>query len=121
MGDNERTKYYRIGEVAKLTGLPAYTIRYWEKEFEELSPRKSRTGRRLYSEDDLELVRRIQNLLHHQGFTIRGAREIIKKAEANPNIVTEDREARLLHKLYKIKRHLEELLKILDGGTSRSR
>lgn len=113
MGDSERIKYYRIGEVAKITGLPAYTIRYWEQEFKELRPRKSRTGRRLYTEDDLDLVRRIQNILHQQGFTIRGARELLKKSELNPNIPSEDREARLLSKLHKIRRQLQELLKIL--------
>ncbi len=118
MSDKDDTKYYRIGEVAKMTGLPAYTIRYWEQEFPELRPRKSRSGRRRYSEDDLDLVRRIQNLLHTQGFTIRGARELLKKSQANPNIVSEDREARLLHKLHTIRRQLETLLKILDGNVS---
>jgi len=116
MGEEERIRYYRIGEVAKLTGLPAYTIRYWEQEFSELKPRKSRTGRRLYTEDDLDLVRRIQNLLHNQGFTIRGARELLAKSEANPNIVSEDREARLLHKLYKLRRQLQELADLLSGS-----
>ena len=115
MGDSERTKYYRIGEVAKATGLPAYTIRYWEQEFPELKPRKSRTGRRLYSPDDLDLVQRIQNLLHDQGYTIRGARELLTKSEANPNIVSGDREARLLHKLHKVRRQLEEIRSLLDG------
>lgn len=117
MGDKERIKYYRIGEVAKLTSLPAYTIRYWEQEFPELCPRKSRTGRRLYTEDDLDLVRRIKNLLHEQGYTIRGARELLAKSEANPNIVSEDREARLVHKLHKLRRQLEELQKLLGEGS----
>ena len=114
MSEKERIKYYRIGEVARTTNLPAYTIRYWEQEFAELRPRKSRTGRRLYSEDDLDLVRRIQNLLHTQGYTIKGARDLLAKSEANPNIITEDREARLLHKLHRIRRHLEELAQLLS-------
>jgi DNA-binding transcriptional MerR regulator len=114
MGDKDRERYYRIGEVAKLTSLPAYTIRYWEQEFPELRPRKSRTGRRLYNDDDLDLVRKIKNLLHEQGYTIRGARELLTKSEANPNIPGQDREARLLHKLHKIRRHLEELKKLLE-------
>ncbi|HUX06853.1 MAG TPA: MerR family transcriptional regulator [Acidobacteriota bacterium] len=113
MGDKERIKYHSIGEVAKLTSLPAYTIRYWEQEFPELRPRKSRTGRRLYTDDDLDLVRRIKNLLHEQGYTIRGARELLTKSEANPNIVSDDREARLVHKLHKLRRQLEELQKLL--------
>ncbi len=117
MGDKERIKYYRIGEVAKLTSLPAYTIRYWEQEFPELRPRKSRTGRRLYTDNDLDLVRRIKNLLHEQGYTIRGARELLAKSEANPNIVSEDREARLVHKLHKLRRQLEELQKLLGEGS----
>ena len=119
MNAKKRTKYYRIGEVAKLTGLPAYTIRYWEQEFDKLEPRKSSTGRRLYTEEDLELVRRIQNLLHNQGYTIRGARELLAKSEVNPNIPTNDREARLLQKLRKIRKGLKELHELLgEGGSS---
>ena len=118
MSEQTRTKYYRIGEVARLTGLPAYTIRYWEQEFPELAPRKSSTGRRLYTEDDLELVRRIQSLLHTQGYTIRGAKELLEKSEGNPNIPTEDREARLLRKLIKIRKQLTELHKMLSDDDS---
>ena len=114
MDDKARTKYYRIGEVAKLAGLPAYTLRYWEQEFAELRPRKGRTGRRLYSEDDIETVRRIQNLLHEQGYTIRGAREILKKTETDPNLPSDNREARLMQKLRKMKRQLQKLLEALE-------
>jgi DNA-binding transcriptional MerR regulator len=118
MNEKPRTKYYRIGEVAKITGLPAYTIRYWEQEFPKLSPRKSASGRRLYSPDELELIKRIQNLLHQQGFTIRGARELLEKEDANPNIPTPDREARLLRKLQRLRKLLLELHKLLAGGDS---
>lgn len=118
MSDKARTKYYRIGEVAGITGLPAYTIRYWEQEFDQLMPRKSATGRRLYTEEELELVKRIQNLLHDQGFTIRGAKELLQKSEANPNIPSDDREARLLQKLHKIRKHLQELHKLLSQDDS---
>lgn len=64
----------RIGEAAKLLGLEPYVLRYWESEFPQLAPTRTEKGQRLYSEQDMELVRTIQALLHEEGLTIEGAR-----------------------------------------------
>lgn len=114
-----RLQTYTIGQVAKLTGLPAYTIRYWEQEFKSLHPRKSRTGRRVYTEEDLQLVRRIQDLLHGQGYTIKGAREALKEGlPAARHTPSRTRETVLRQKLITIRRQLRELLEIIsrDGN-----
>ncbi len=64
----------RIGEAAKLLGLEPYVLRYWESEFPQLAPTRTEKGQRLYSEQDMELVRTIQTLLHEEGLTIEGAK-----------------------------------------------
>ena len=68
-----------------MTGLPAHVLRYWETEFSELCPTKSSGGQRLYTPDDIELIFRLKDLLHGQGFTIAGARRRLQcEREASP-------------------------------------
>ena len=71
--------YFRIGEVAALLACPAYVLRFWETEFPQLKPSKSNTGQRLYRKRDVELLVRIQRLLYKEGFTIAGARQVLKE------------------------------------------
>lgn len=71
---SERTKRLRIGDAAKLLGLEPYVLRYWESEFPQLAPLRTEKGQRLYSEQDLELIRTIQALLYEEGLTIEGAK-----------------------------------------------
>lgn len=66
--------YFKIGEVALLTGIQPYILRYWESEFGTLRPAKSRSGQRLYRRNDVLAVLRIKDLLYRQRFTIAGAR-----------------------------------------------
>ena len=70
--------YFRIGEVSELCKLPAYVLRFWESEFPQLRPGKSSTGQRLYRRKDVENVVKIRRLLYEQGYTIAGARQILK-------------------------------------------
>jgi len=75
--------YFRIGEVARLCHLPAYVLRFWETEFPQLKPNKSGTGQRMYRRRDVETVVRIKQLLYDDGFTIAGARQLLR-GEARP-------------------------------------
>jgi DNA-binding transcriptional MerR regulator len=75
--------YFRIGDVARLCQVPAYVLRFWETEFPNLKPNKGGTGQRLYRRKDVEMALRIKSLLYDQGYTIPGARQIVK-AEARP-------------------------------------
>lgn len=70
-----RQLYYKIGEACKLLDIQPYVLRYWETEFPDLSPSKSRSGQRVYSENELALIRRIKELLYDEGFTIAGAKK----------------------------------------------
>ncbi len=67
-----------IGEVAKALGIKHHVLRYWEEQFPMLSPLTRAGGRRYYRAEDIALIRDIDRLLHHEGYTIRGARLAIE-------------------------------------------
>lgn len=70
--------FYTIGEVSNLLGEKPYVIRYWESEFSFLKPRKDEGRIRKYSEENIQLLKKIQDMLHTQRFTIEGARQKLK-------------------------------------------
>lgn len=74
-----------IGDVAKITGLPAHTIRYWEREFTEFcSPNRTPGHQRRYCERDIEVIEEIRHLLKVEGFSIAGAkRQLRQKVQQN--------------------------------------
>ena len=76
-----RGKTYRIGEVAEMLNLKSYVLRFWESEFPQLVPSRTEKGQRLYTEEHVVLLRRIQALLHAHGMTIEGARRILEHEE----------------------------------------
>lgn len=69
--------YYKIGEVSRMLGVPAYTLQYWEREFDELRPARVNNQRR-YAHADVEIVKRIMELLREQGLRIGAAREALR-------------------------------------------
>ena len=73
---------YRIGEVSRMIGVKAFVLRYWETEFPMLEPEKRANGRRFYSQEDVELIRKIKRLLYDEGFTIAGARRHLREGGA---------------------------------------
>ena len=112
--------YFKIGEVAELAGVEPYVLRYWESEFREICPIKSQSKQRLYRKKDIETVLLIKNLLYTEGFTIEGARKRIKEkhgdkeevASGQLNMTFEGNKQTAV--LRKVRKELEELLKILD-------
>lgn len=70
--------YFKIGEVAELTGIKPHVLRYWESEFSLFRPSKSRSKQRLYRRKDIEMVLRLKDLLYQQGFTIAGAKKQLR-------------------------------------------
>ncbi len=71
--DKSAEAFRTIGEAAAELGLKTHVLRFWETKFDNLRPMKRADGRRFYRPDDMEMLRRLQNLLHVQGLTIRGA------------------------------------------------
>ena len=74
--------YFKIGEVAKFTGLKTHVLRYWETEFSAIKPNKSRSNQRLYRRRDVETILHLKDLLYNQGFTIAGARKKLREKPA---------------------------------------
>ena len=70
-----RKLYFKIGEACKQLDIQPYVLRYWETEFPALSPDKSKSGQRVYSRQDLGIIRRIKELLYDEGYTIAGAKK----------------------------------------------
>jgi len=73
---------YRIGDVARMTGVKAFVLRYWETEFPTLEPEKGPNGRRCYRQEDVDLILKIKRLLYDEGFTIAGARRHLREGGA---------------------------------------
>ena len=71
--------YYSIREVADETGIEPQVLRYWEKEFPMLRPRRGRSGNRLYRERDLRIVLAIKQLRQDEKYTLKGALERLKE------------------------------------------
>lgn len=66
---------FSIGEVERLTSLPAHTLRYWEETIPFIRPRKDDRGRRVYSSRDVELIERVKHLVQDRKYTLEGAGE----------------------------------------------
>ncbi|MEN9346771.1 MAG: hypothetical protein RLZZ77_282 [Bacteroidota bacterium] len=87
--------YFSIGEVAEMFDVNSSLIRFWEKEFPQLQPRKNNRGNRVYSKKDIELFRKIHHLVKEKGYTLEGAKNALRKKvepEAGESLVN-----RLIH------------------------
>ena len=74
----EFSSYYTISNVSKKLNIPPHVLRFWEKKFNFVKPKKSQSGRRYYSNQDIVNLEIIQDLLHNKGYTISGAIKFIK-------------------------------------------
>ncbi|GAA4446768.1 MerR family transcriptional regulator [Ravibacter arvi] len=79
--------YYDINEIAEMLHLEPYTLRYWEKEFPHLKPKRDARNRRRYTEADIEIIKKIQYQKEVQGRTIKGTREQLNHRETAENII----------------------------------
>lgn len=100
--------YFSISEVADMFGVNASLLRFWEKEFPQLQPRKNGRGNRVYNKKDIELFGRIHELVKEKGFTLDGAKNALKeKAESS-------KEELLLKRLLRIRTELVRIANSLD-------
>lgn len=77
--DKDLKLFYSIGEVAEKFGVNDTLLRFWEKEFPQLRPKKGTRGTRQYTKEDIEVVRVIYNLVKVRGLRIDAARELLKR------------------------------------------
>jgi DNA-binding transcriptional MerR regulator len=105
--------YYSIGEVCDLAGLKPHVLRYWESQFEHLSPTKNAAGNRVYRQAEVELVLLVKHLLYEEKFTMDGARQRIRELREEGEL-REEREEVLTPELLQVMRaELLELRKLL--------
>ena len=72
-------RYYGIGEVAKAFGVNTSLIRFWEKEFDALKPKKNAKGNRKFTPEDIKNLKLIYHLVKERGFTLEGAKTHLKE------------------------------------------
>ena len=97
--------YYSIGEVAKAFDVNASLIRFWEKEFEIIQPKKNAKGNRLFTKNDIDCFKNIYYLVKIKGYTLDGAKQAIGKK----GIITTKEEIDVVKRLENIK---DELIKL---------
>lgn len=117
--------FFKIGEVAELTGTKPHVLRYWESEFQALRPAKGDSGQRVYRKKDVEIVLSIKKLLYEENFTIAGARKQMQKKRAAKSAGTAP-EATPKPRLggaeqgrmdvARVRQELRDILDILNGG-----
>lgn len=103
--DSDLKKYYRIREVAEMMDVPLSTLRFWEKEFPSIRPKRGGKGTRLYTANDIERIRMVHYLLKIKGLKIDAA-----KAQINNNPSGVSRQAQAVERLIKIRDELQAML-----------
>jgi DNA-binding transcriptional MerR regulator len=106
--------YYSISEVAEITAVKQYVLRFWEKEFPQLKPKKNRAGNRSYQQKDIELIGHIKHLLYEEGFTIEGAKSKLKEVKNSEVGITVAEKVRLQKLLAEIRKEISALVKLLS-------
>jgi DNA-binding transcriptional MerR regulator len=106
--------YYSISEVAQITKIKPYVLRFWEKEFGLLKPKKNRAGNRSYQQKDIEIINQIKHLLYDEGFTIEGAKSKLRNLRHDdPGTVVAEK-VQLQNLVSEIKKEVTALLKLLS-------
>ncbi len=116
--------FFRIGDVAELAGVETHVLRFWESEFPRLSPKKTSTGQRQYRRKDVAAILEIKRLLYDEGYTIAGARKVLRQKaknkrkgpelKAQPVLLFSEPSAANLKALVVIKQELREILTLLE-------
>ena len=104
--------YYSIGEVAEMFDVNTSLIRFWEKEFKVIKPKKNKKGNRLFTPKDIDNLKRIYQLVKEEGYTLEGAKQRLRNkeevvVEESAVVITDHSE--VIAKLEKIKSALNEL------------
>ena len=106
--DLPEKRYYSIGEVAKAFGVNTSLIRFWEKEFDALKPKKNAKGNRKFTPEDIKNLKLIFYLVKERGFTLEGAKTHLKEDKKNTlnNFEIISKLEDVKNQLIKIKEHL---------------
>ena len=103
--------FYKIGDISNIADIESHVLRYWESEFSFLKPRKNKTGQRIYTRKELELVLKIKNLLYKEKYTIAGVRKKFGDNTLRKNSVS-------METIQGVKKRLKEILDTLNRDIS---
>ena len=106
--DLDSDKFFTISKTAKIIGVQSHVLRFWEKKFNAINPKKNLSGRRYYSSTDIKFLLMIKKLLYEEGFTIKGAINFIDK---NKNVEENNIEIKLSNKI-------NHILSLLNEGSN---
>ena len=116
-----RDAYKTIGEVCDIVGLTdsetgkrkTHVLRFWEKHFKEIKPSLIYKGRRYYSSQNIEYIKKIRKLLKEDGYTIKGSKKLLTNKNYDIDSLSDD--TINVKKIYNLKNKIKELKKYLDG------
>ena len=108
--NKELKLYYSIGEVAEMLGLSETLLRYWEKEFPSITPKKAGRNVRQYSQEDIDQLRLVRHLVKDKGMKLAAARKALKNKKDGA-----ERDAEIVARLRSIREELMQIKKELDG------
>lgn len=114
-GGKSADAFRTISEVSEELDVPQHVLRFWETKFTQVRPLKRGGGRRYYRPSDIELLRRIRDLLYREGYTIKGVQKLLResKGEGLPAVAPEEPETTELPAA--LRRELTDLRKELTG------
>ena len=107
--ENPDKMYYSISEVSEMLGVNASLIRFWEKEFDVLRPKKNSKGNRQFTKEDVTHLRLIYHLVKEQGYTLQGANEKLKLDKGQGT-----KKVEIIDSLYKVRNLLVDIKDILE-------
>lgn len=107
-------EYFSIGEVCALTDLKPHVLRYWESQFKLLNPAKNRSGNRVYSRREVELIQLVKHLLYTEKYTIEGARQKLDEHRRGGTVRPAARSALEVEMLESVERDLLDLMQLLS-------
>ena len=98
--------FYKIGEISDIAEIEPHVLRYWESEFSFLKPRKNKTGQRVYTRKDLDIVLQIKDLLYKEKYTIAGVKKKFGGNSSPKSTVS-------IHTIHGVRKRLKEILETL--------
>ncbi len=113
-------EFFSIGEVCDLTELKPHVLRYWESQFRVLHPAKNRSGNRVYSRREIELILLVKHLLYVEKYTIEGARRKMEEHRRSGELRTASGAALEAQVITSLERELTDILADLSGARSRT-
>ena len=111
---SNQNSFFTISKTAEIIGVQSHVLRFWEKKFSSINPKKSLSGRRFYSSNDIETLLKIKKLLYEDGFTIKGAVSIIDKNNQKIQNVDDTKNIKLNKSINLIQQGLNLIKKNID-------